>query len=103
MKYLKKLVITCLTLERSLYEISSNAADFVMLTSPAGAKTYDELISKSFYKDQTALYELVYYWKLLRDKGSRETAVLDTADRHFQVAINLRAQADNEVKSLLAK
>jgi len=90
-------------MEKALQKMGSEIVDFGILSPPAEAMGYHNLVVSYFLKDKVALSDWLYYYTTLRERRYRDNEALDRADRHYKQARELQLQAEQEWKALQQK
>lgn len=88
-------------MEGALQKMGSEIVDFGILAPPTEAEAYHRLMANSFLKDQVALKDWLYYYKLVQEHRNADEDVLQRAGQHYQDAKQFRAQAEQELERLL--
>ncbi|MBU2608878.1 MAG: hypothetical protein KKF26_06120, partial [Chloroflexi bacterium] len=84
-----------------LFQLSSDAADFAVLSPPNEARAYHSLIERSLIKSKAALESWLNFWNLVKKSNKRDAAILEQANRHYQDAVEFRLQASKEMGNVM--
>lgn len=87
-------------MENALQKVESEIVDFGILSPPAEAMDYHNLITNCFLKDKVALSDWFYYYTSLRESGFVDEEALERANRHYEEARELQLQAEREREAL---
>ncbi len=84
-----------------LFQLSSDAADFAVLSPPSEARAYHSLVERSLIKSRAALESWLNFWNLVKKSNKQDAAILEQANRHFQDAVEFRSQASKEMEKVM--